>query len=197
MNESASLPAHHEQPRWRWWLFLAAIAVTLVLGVRGFREYERAAAPAAGELGRLSALYDTLQLFALHTPHLDERLVNPSLDIARWVAAAISLWTVFAALRRVFAMEVRRFRLSFSRNHVVICGAGWRGSIASCSVRKESWRTVRSLSSSDSGVVSRSAGCRLTACALGGLAGGTAGNSHSAASGTMYSRCRRGRRRAT
>ncbi len=127
MSEHASLPAHHEQPRWRWWLLLAAIIATLVLGVRGFRQYEHAVSPESEQLGNLSALYATLQLFALHTPHMEGKLVNPSLEIARWVAAAISLWTVGAALRRIYAMEWRRFRLSLSRDHVVICGAGWRG----------------------------------------------------------------------
>ncbi len=74
----------------------------------------------------LSALYKSLQLFLLHTPHFDRELPVAA-EAARWMAALVFFWTVGGALWRVYAMEWRYFRLGFIRDHVVICGAGWGG----------------------------------------------------------------------
>src|SRR5204863_9433307 len=53
--------------------------------------------------------------------------VNISRELGRWLAAAVSLGAIFGALWRVYAMEYRHFLLGFAKNHVVICGVGWRG----------------------------------------------------------------------
>mgnify|MGYP001614990131 CR=1 FL=1 len=112
-------------------MFLAT-AATVILGVIGFQQYGRlgpettAGHPVSEAPGIPTALYHTLQLFILHTPHF-ERPLNLPLELARWLAAGVFFAAIIGALARVYAMELRHFRLGIGHGHVVICGAGWRG----------------------------------------------------------------------
>jgi voltage-gated potassium channel Kch len=117
-------PMHHDRPRYQWALLLLMTGAAMAFG--GFGYYPAELAETHHRLTALSdVIYDSLQLFVLHTPHV--AAANWMIEAAKWLAAAVSLWTVLGAFRRVYAMEWRRLRLGFSHNHVVICGAGWRG----------------------------------------------------------------------
>ncbi|MGD1030695.1 MAG: NAD-binding protein [Opitutaceae bacterium] len=121
---------HRDRPRWHWWVLLAGSAGAMVFGVWGFLDYDQLALAEAQPLFRgqhlARAFYETLQLFALHAPHF-ERSMNIPLYVACYLATIVSLWTVLGIFQRVYSTELHHFRLSYYRNHVVICGAGWRG----------------------------------------------------------------------
>jgi hypothetical protein len=95
---------------------LAATIAILSIGMVAFHQY-----------GIIGAFYQTLQLFTFSTT-----VTKPSLPLecARWLAALItivSMWAVLGGIWRVYMMEFQNFLIGFGRDHVVICGAGWRG----------------------------------------------------------------------
>jgi TrkA-N domain/RyR domain len=113
---ASNSPAYHQRPRWQWWTLLAATVAILAIGMVAFHQY-----------GIIGAFYQTLQLFTFSTT-----VIKPSvpLECARWLAALItivSMWAVLGGIWRVYMMEFQNFLIGFGRNHVVICGAGWRG----------------------------------------------------------------------
>ncbi|GAA3345508.1 hypothetical protein GCM10020358_52880 [Amorphoplanes nipponensis] len=68
-------------------------------------------------------LYYTLQLFVLGAPPLDEGGVMPvSLQVARFLAPAVTVYAVIEAVRLLFAAELARLRARRSRGHVIVCG---------------------------------------------------------------------------
>ncbi|BCJ42335.1 hypothetical protein GCM10010168_90600 [Actinoplanes ianthinogenes] len=103
-------------------LFALAGLAALVLGYLGFDQY-LAAAPDPHTRDPLNLTYHTLQLFVLGADPLQEAVrLPPSLQIARFVAPAVTLYALFEAGRLLLATEWRRWRARRSRGHVVICG---------------------------------------------------------------------------
>lgn len=127
--------------------FVAA-TTTLVAGTVGFHQYEAAhSATASGSW--FGSLYHALQLFVLHTPYLPGP-TNLALEVGRWSAALIFALTALVALSRVFASEGRLLRLSFTKDHVVVCGLGRLGLPLAIDFRKRGRQVVVIESSPDS-----------------------------------------------
>src|SRR3990172_1435961 len=80
--------------RGEWWLLSGLALLAFASGVAGFYEYDR---EHAGPVSLASATYHAVQLFGLHSPHLEQR-VPPLLHLGRWGAALVFFW----ALARVF-----------------------------------------------------------------------------------------------
>ena len=76
----------------------------------------------------LTKLYLTLQLFTCQAGDIDGAVPIP-LEIARWLAPATTLGSLFAAARSYFHGVWGRLRLLFARDHTVICGGGSKGSL--------------------------------------------------------------------
>jgi hypothetical protein len=76
----------------------------------------------------LTKLYLTLQLFTFQAGDIDGAVPIP-LEIARWLAPATTLGSLFAAARSYFHGVWGRLRLLFARDHTVICGGGSKGSL--------------------------------------------------------------------
>jgi hypothetical protein len=76
----------------------------------------------------LTKLYLTLQLFTFQAGDIDGAVPIP-LEIARWLAPATTLGSLFAAARSYFHGVWGRVRLLFARDHTVICGGGSKGSL--------------------------------------------------------------------
>ncbi|MDP9870249.1 MULTISPECIES: RyR domain-containing protein [Streptosporangium] len=99
---------------------LLAVAAS-VLGCVGMRTYllsrpEFARSP-------LDVLYYVLQLFVLDPTPLDGTAPLPwTLEVARFVAPAVTIYALFEAARLMLAGEIRRIRAREARRHAVICG---------------------------------------------------------------------------
>lgn len=97
--------SHHGRlhPRtWEWWLAVGFALTAAAFGAYGLWIYE----VAYGEHPDvLSVGYHTLQLFALHAPHL-EHPVPWQLNVGRWLAAAVVLGTVARGFWAVFRPEL-------------------------------------------------------------------------------------------
>ena len=85
--------------------------------------------------------YHTLQLFVLHSPHLDYE-VNWQLHAGRWIAASVVLLAVIKAATKVFGSECRLFWARWTRGHVVICGLGRVGLQLAREFRRKGVRVV-------------------------------------------------------
>lgn len=73
-----------------------------------------------------NSCYHALQLFILHTPHLEGR-VPPALEFARWLAPlAFGSAAIFAFWRKL-RREFRRLLLMRIHGHTIICGLGEKG----------------------------------------------------------------------
>ena len=71
-------------------------------------------------------LYLTIQLFVLESG----AVVGPvgwELEVARFLAPAVAAYTAVLALALLFYERFQLFRLRFVRDHVVICGLGYKG----------------------------------------------------------------------
>lgn len=108
---------------YKWYLTAAMWVAAITLGYVGFGEYFSR----HGET-RTSwdILYRTLQLFVLNSGALPESVSWP-LEVGRFLAPIMTVYTTAQALEFVLRDQLQRFRLRLMRNHVVICGLGRKG----------------------------------------------------------------------
>jgi voltage-gated potassium channel Kch len=118
---------------WQWLFVALTGAVALVLGVVGSRHFLACQSPGQAPPGLLEALYLTLQLFTLNaTVNLTPESWSLSMEIARFLAPAVTAWALAAAALELFREQAARLRLylacRFSRaGHTVVCGIGRKG----------------------------------------------------------------------
>lgn len=106
------------------WHFIGALWVTaLVLGYSGFKGY---AVDIGIALTPPDILYRALQLFVLESGAVESPLAW-QLQVARFLAPAVTLYTAVEVLAVVLRDQVKNLRLRFLCNHVVICGLGRKG----------------------------------------------------------------------
>lgn len=108
---------------WRWVIVVLLAGAAAGLGLVGFHQYyaDRGQAKSVASL-----LYVTLQLFTLESGNLDAPL-NPSLEIARFLAPVAAGYAVVIALLRLFSVQVQRAWVRLRGKHVILCGLGRKG----------------------------------------------------------------------
>ncbi|WP_433256870.1 RyR domain-containing protein [Streptosporangium sp. CA-135522] len=73
----------------------------------------------------LDLLYYDLQLFVLDPTPFDGTHPLPwTLELARFIAPAVTIYALIEAARLMFTTEIRRIRAREARRHAVICGEG-------------------------------------------------------------------------
>lgn len=104
---------------------LALLAVaTFVIGTVGFTHCRN---DAGDPYSLADAFYQSIRLFTLESGFVDEP-VPWQVQLARFLAPALTFTAVAQALAGIFRSELQGFRLSRSRGHIVICGAGAKAS---------------------------------------------------------------------
>lgn len=102
-------------------IFFAASSLTvLVLGTLGFYQY-------APENGFLTSLYLTLQLFTVESGVVDTNPTPLLIELARWLALGTLIAAVFATAQALMGHFRSSFKIAFTKDHAIICGAGMRG----------------------------------------------------------------------
>jgi hypothetical protein len=105
---------------WRL-LFPVTVLLSVVLGYHGMGLLLGAQHDYPTD--RWDRIYYTLQLFVLGAPPLDNGgMLPPSLQIARFLAPAVTVYAVLETIRLLFTAEVTRLRARQSRGHVIVCG---------------------------------------------------------------------------
>ena len=119
---------HLRTPRWHWWAVISAGVLTLVCGTIGGVQYDLARHPnEAMTVGSFfSALYTSVQMLVLHTPHFEGR-TNLFLELGRWLGVVALVWTACLLLLDRLRHEVRLLRLAAWNQHHVIVGLGHKG----------------------------------------------------------------------
>lgn len=106
------------------WLTIWALGiVALVLGYIGFRKHAALAQHASSSS---SQFYLALQLFVLESGAVAGS-VPWQLEVARFLAPAVSAYTATKALALIFQEQMQNLRLRLWRQHIVICGLGRKG----------------------------------------------------------------------
>ncbi len=112
------------------WPIVWMCAVTaLLLGVLGFQEFHGA------KVSPRDVLYLALQLFTLESGFVQGK-APLSLEIARFLAPAVTVYTAAKALAVVFREQLQRVMLKTIRGHVVIAGLGRSGLLFAEEFRK-------------------------------------------------------------
>lgn len=106
----------------KWYILIGLAIITYAMGYYGFVE-----SFAAKDIHKplLDYAYETFQLFTFKTG-LDVTPTGWALQIARFVAPALTLYTFMLFLASYY---LTMLRLSFIRDHVVICGMGYLGPV--------------------------------------------------------------------
>lgn len=111
------------------WLFVAAIAATVALGLFGnhldlLRSGEQ---PEHYDVWYgCELLYRTLQLFVLE--YNQESAATPwPLEIARWLGAMVAGIAIFKAAEEIFHHQFDDWHLRRLKDHIVVCGLGRKG----------------------------------------------------------------------
>lgn len=125
------------------WLFEwptigACASLALVLGYIGFAQmYE-----ALGEAHDFwDTLYPAVQLFVLESGGVTGPVGVP-LQIARFLAPAVTMVAAATALAMVLGEQLRRVRLRFARDHTVVCGLGRKGLLVAEALTRDGERVV-------------------------------------------------------
>jgi hypothetical protein len=120
-------------------------ATALILGYLGLRQYLHGQKVYASDTWDL--LYYDLQLLVLGpTPLQNGGDIPLSLQIARFMAPAVTVYAVIEAARVLFASELVRLRARGSRGHDVVCGNSLVSQALTDRLFEERRRVVRVLS---------------------------------------------------
>jgi hypothetical protein len=131
------------RPWWRRydWVVVSALAVLAFgLGVVGFWQYYTEVETGTAK-GRWDYLYLSLQLFILQSGAVAHG-VPPLLEVARWLAPAVAVYTATKALLVILHDQLTVFRLRDHSEHVVVCGLGRKGYILTRALRDAGKRVV-------------------------------------------------------
>lgn len=127
--------------RWRaaqWPLLALAALAAVALGTVGFERH-------LGALGEsrpvTDLLYLALQLFTLESGALRGPLPW-QLELARFLAPALAVYTAVQALAVVFRQQLQTLRVRHLRRHVVVCGLGRKGRLLARRYREAGERVV-------------------------------------------------------
>ena len=125
---------------YQWPIVIALWLAFMALGYLGFSiYYQEHPLEAPHALGDLA--YYTIQLVPMESG-APAHEVPWQLAVARHVLPLIATYAIVAGLIVVFAAQVRRLRLSWMREHVVICGLGRSGAYLARRFRALGYRTV-------------------------------------------------------
>ena len=124
---------------YKWYLIVAMWVIVLVLGYLGFRNYLSAIDQ---KHTSWDAFYLSLQLFILHPNVEISGLAGWELQIARFLAPAVTAYTTLETLAFTFREQLQMVYLRFLKNHIVICGLGRKALLLSESYRKRGDRVV-------------------------------------------------------
>ncbi len=106
------------------WMLLGIIwVITIILGFVGFSKHFSDEGVTRSVWDRL---YLSLQLFGLESGSVPVS-VSWELQLARFLAPAIAVYTVIQALAVLLRDQFQLLRVRFFRNHIVICGLGRKG----------------------------------------------------------------------
>jgi hypothetical protein len=132
------------------WLLMGALwVVTGALGYLGFSRYLLA----IGEPRSFwNVSYLTLQLFVLESGSVSGP-VTWQLQVARFLAPAVTAYTAIQALATVFHEQLKMFRLRFLKDHIVICGLGRKGLLLSGGFRERGEQVVVIEQDEDNGLL--------------------------------------------
>lgn len=108
---------------YQWFVLGALSVVAAALGCAGFY---RLAVSTGGSTRPLDLAYATLQLFLIDSGSVAGPL-GWQLEVARWLAPAVTAYAAVQALAALFAEQIQSARLRSARDHVVICGASRKG----------------------------------------------------------------------
>lgn len=131
------------RPWWRrveWPVLWAAALAALALGAWGFHRYYTEIRLQPRSL--LDELYLSVQLYILQSGALDGELPW-QLELARWLAPAVTVYTATKALLVIFREQIDSVRLFlFYRKHSIVCGLGRKGYLLVRSLRAAGRRVV-------------------------------------------------------
>jgi hypothetical protein len=129
------------RPLWQshHWLIIGTAAIlTILCGYIGFYRHFLS----IGETRSfLDILYLTLQLFTFESGAVPSPLPW-ELELARLLAPAVAAYAALKALSLVFREQLQLFRVSFIRDHVVICGLGRKGVLLAKCFREQGYAVV-------------------------------------------------------
>lgn len=112
--------------------------VAFALGYVGFNNYNWAFGQPRPVLDNL---YLSLQLFGIRSGNVVGP-IGPALQVARFLAPAVALYTALMAVATILQEEIKMVRSRFLSNHTVICGLGRKGSLLAKGLREEGERVI-------------------------------------------------------
>lgn len=122
----------------RWPLTAILALLAFALGWIGFEQSARAAGLADSPT---TTLYHVLHLFEFHMTDVPDPMPW-QLEIARYLAPALTLFAAASALMALAGGQLDRLRARMSSGHVIVCGLGELGARAARSLRVAGHRVV-------------------------------------------------------
>lgn len=126
--------------KYRALLLLLLGIVTLILGYVGFAN-QVDKLPGNFAHSPLDLLYRSGELFAFKGGE-DVVPGNWELEVARWLAPGVTLFTLYEFIKLLLAEEIQAVRLKLIRNHVIICGLGLLGPEIAVRFREQGQKVV-------------------------------------------------------
>ncbi len=123
----------------QWWMIGVLGFAALILGFVGLRDY---ATEVGGSTDFWDLLYRDLQLFLFAGAVEVPSAINPSLQVARFLAPAVASVALLRAFAPRFRDQLQLLRFRIARGHVVIGGLGNRGFKLATSLRERGHRVV-------------------------------------------------------
>jgi TrkA-N domain/RyR domain len=137
----------------RWPLTAALALIAVALGWIGFEESATASGHASSAT---TSFYHALQLFEFHMADVPDP-VPWQLDVARFLAPALTLFAAASAVLALVGGQLDRLRARRSSGHVIVCALGDLGTRAARSLRAAGHHVVAIAAQSESSAI---AACR-------------------------------------
>lgn len=117
----------------KWFVIAGLWVLAVVLGYIGFSRYYSSVGESQSGW---HIFYKTIQLFVLESGAVPGPLPW-TLEVARLLAPAVAVFTVITVIAVVFYEQLRRVRMFFIKDHVIICGLGRKGLVLAKEFHKE------------------------------------------------------------
>lgn len=138
MTENAQ--AQGPRRSFRRWLARSRLTILVVIWlatmVCGFLGFERYLSSRPESWTTTTVIYQTLKLFLLETGEMPPPLPW-ELEVARFMAPALTAYATWQVVARVFYEQLQVFRARRMRGHVIVCGLGRKGLALARSLRQQ------------------------------------------------------------